>query len=280
VEFAELYSLEEADLEAVAPVYGLIFLFKWTGEKDSRAAVEEPPAGLFFAKQMVQNACATQAIISCLLNVDEAESSVELGATLSELRAFAAELPPDMRGLAIENSEAIRTAHNSFARPEPFVSQETVATKDDDVFHFVAYVPRFGRVYELDGLKSGPIDLGDQADSWLATARAAISQRIDAYAASEIKFNLMAVVRDRRAVIDHRIAATEDTAQLAALEADRALEVAKRQNWAHENTRRRHNYVPLIVDLLKVLAEHSKLQPLIDAAADKAASTAAAKPSA
>ena len=34
------------------------------------------------------------------------------------------------------------------------------ATEDDDLFHFVAYVPYCGRLFELDGLHPAPIDHG------------------------------------------------------------------------------------------------------------------------
>ena len=230
---------------------------------------DEAPPGLFYAKQMVNNACATQAILSVLLNCEH----VSCGSTLDELKAFGAELPFDMRGLAIENSEAIRTAHNAFARPEPFVSDEKRATADDDVFHFVAYVPSGGKVYELDGLKAGPIDLGSFEDSWLPVARSAIEARIQKYAASEIKFNLMAIVRDKRAALEDAKAAA-DAATAAELDAELAREHAKRADWAAENVRRHHNYVPFVVDLLKVLAEQGKLGAMMDDAKAKASTDA------
>jgi len=326
-EFAELYALDDEEFARLGHVYGLIFLFKWqAGENDDRPTVPEDPGvpGLFYAKQMVPNACASQAILGVLLNAAPPESpqpeepasptpppggaGLQLGGTLRELRAFAAPLPYDMRGLAIENSAPIRAAHNSFARPEPFLQgPEAIATKDDDVFHFVAYVPFGGRVYELDGLKGGPIDLGPvptaaaptetpgeeenapttpepprstPSTAWLGVARQAVASRVDLYAASEIKFNLMAIVRDARQVIDDERAAlmaakggagAEDddaalVAALADLDARKEREVAKREAWATENARRRHNYVPLAVDILKVLAEKGALRSLIDRA--------------
>lgn len=124
-----------------------------------------------------------------------------------------------MKGLAISNSPEIRTAHNSFSRPEPFVKGKSVAAgKNDDVFHFISYVPIRGVLYELDGMKDGPIDLGSYEDgNWLSVAVPAIQERIQRYSQSEIRFNLMAVIKDRRQQFAEHITAVEE--QLAAARA-------------------------------------------------------------
>ena len=103
VQMEELYSLDAGSLRAMRPVHGLIFLFRWTPEAgaDDRAAVAseaETPPGLFFARQVATNACATQAILSILLN---RPGKVELGGAAATLKEFCAGLPPDVAGLAL-----------------------------------------------------------------------------------------------------------------------------------------------------------------------------------
>lgn len=275
----ELYSLDLEQFAELSPVHGLVFLFKYEtshgqeGESVTYATDAEQNEGLFFAKQVISNACATQAILSILMNV----KGIELGETLSEFKAFTSDFPSDLKGLAISNSEKIRITHNSFSRPEPFVIEERKATGDDDVYHFIAYVPVNGKVYELDGLREGPICLGDvpsteQQDAWLQIACPVIQKRIEKYAASEIRFNLLALIRNRIEVFQEKIAQLESLTaepsveiaqEIAQLQASIADEQQKRKTWALENARRKHNYIPLIVQLLKTLAEKKQLEPLI-----------------
>ena len=163
----EIVTMDDSEFSSLAPVYGLIFLFKWTQEmaqahKTSSTCVED--SKLYFAQQVINNACGTQALLNIMMNA----KGLELGKELSEFKEFTQDFPPDLRGEAMSNSEMLRSCHNSFARPEPFEMEQSKAGKDDDVYHFTTYMPVDGKLYELDGLQKGPILLGDCAaeDQW------------------------------------------------------------------------------------------------------------------
>ena len=48
-------------------------------------------------------------------------------------------------------------------------------------FHFISFVPAAGKLWELDGLKSGPVCLGDATEeNWLDVVRPVIQKRIEA----------------------------------------------------------------------------------------------------
>ena len=62
--------------------YRLVFLFKWTADEEPSGSIVQDSRldKIFFAKQVINNACATQAILSVLMNIED--SSVVLGSTL------------------------------------------------------------------------------------------------------------------------------------------------------------------------------------------------------
>ncbi|XP_076045972.1 ubiquitin carboxy-terminal hydrolase L5 [Oratosquilla oratoria] len=283
VQVEELWCLDQEAFVDLKPVHGLIFLFKWQQDDEPTGSVVQDNRleKIFFAKQVINNACATQAILSILLNAKH--SDIQLGSTLAEFREFTQSFDAHMKGLALSNSDTIRSVHNSFARQTLFEFDEKMASKDDDVYHFIGYLPLEGRLYELDGLKEGPIDLGPvpPGKDWLQIVQPVIQRRIQKYSDGEIHFNLMAICSDRKMIIERQIANIQKESEEKGMETStsseelnhlRALlekEEGKRQQWKIENIRRKHNYLPLIVNMMKILAEEGKLLPIYQTAKEK-----------
>lgn len=85
-------------------------------------------------------------------------------------------------------------------RPEPFImTNKRAATDDDDVFHFVSYIHFKNCIYEIDGLREGPILIADNIanENWIEAVKPSILNRISLYANNDIKFNLLALVPNR-----------------------------------------------------------------------------------
>ncbi|KAG5677277.1 hypothetical protein PVAND_007047 [Polypedilum vanderplanki] len=278
----ELWSLDTEEFKNLGTVHGLIFLFKWIKDDELSGSIVQDNRNekIFFAKQVIQNACATQAILSILLNIDHKD--LDLGSTLTDFKEFTQSFDAYNRGLALSNAAQIRTVHNSFARQTLFEMDNSKNKKDEDVFHFISYMPIGGRLYELDGLKEGPIDLGEVGNkNWLDVVRPVIEKRIQKYSEGEIHFNLMAVVSDKKLLAQRQLDALLNSAddemetdtkqnEITKLRMQIEDETMKRKRYRIENIRRKHNYLPLIVELLRILGEKGQLMPLYEKAKQRA----------
>ena len=68
----DLYSLEAEALAELQPLHALIFLFKWVGGESSEPSSGgqyDPEFPGFFAHQVVNNACATLAVMNAIGNI-------------------------------------------------------------------------------------------------------------------------------------------------------------------------------------------------------------------
>ncbi|KAI0323673.1 cysteine proteinase [Cubamyces sp. BRFM 1775] len=114
----ELYSVESYETDHLN-AYGLIFCYLCDDGADTAKDLDpgedfnDPDArSIWFANQLSDDACASQAILNVLLNC----KNVRLGANLREFTADTEAMSPVMRGLAISNLSLIREAQNSLAR--------------------------------------------------------------------------------------------------------------------------------------------------------------------
>lgn len=120
-----------------------------------------------------------------------------MGENLSNLREFSKCLDPESIGYSIGQCDFIREIHNSFAKPEPIVYTQGKKRKEkEDVFHFVSFIHLGGKLYEIDGLRRGPIlhrENIQNYDDWLSNCVQVIGEWIQSYSEKEIRFHLLAV---------------------------------------------------------------------------------------
>lgn len=317
------------------PIYGLIFLFKFYREDDPKALDPLPNTNLFFARQVVQNACATQAILSVLFNHPE----IDIGTALECEKAFilsspdspqplSAEKLAERRGEMLGQCDGIRRVHNSFRAESGFELPDT-GRGSGEAFHYVSYLPFSGKVYELDGLLKGPVCHGEcDMDNWMKTITPEIVQRIEkiqsrSASGMDIRFNLLALVPNKlekvKAALETRrhvrhaalikalsfgadVSIDEELNEeapnnvptmeelpndltklnelieecavaMSALEAMLFQENEKHKAWDDENARRRHDWVPFIINTLELLAKRGELMPAYTSAVERISSS-------
>lgn len=92
-----MFGVEDVEVEEVwdmetlcfsNQIYGLIFLFKYEPKSREHVPWDSVP-DVFFAQQVIPNACATQAILSVLMNC-----KVNLGQELTNIKEFCRDFNP------------------------------------------------------------------------------------------------------------------------------------------------------------------------------------------
>ena len=170
----DLYSLDATALAEFQPLHALIFLFKWVSTGSAEPSVGgqyDPDFPGFFAHQVVNNACATLAVMNAIANIP----GLQMGAQLSELFSFTAGMDPQMSCTVITSSDWLREAHNALSPPSAISLDGLDLPKStEDAYHFIVYIPYAGSLYELDGLKQAPVNHGaypETGEGWVARAR-------------------------------------------------------------------------------------------------------------
>lgn len=147
---------------------------------------------------------------------------VELGPKLQEFKDATRGLSTPLRGHALSSNTFIRSVHNSFTRrmdhlnADLFLEGEAAESKkkkrrgpakgkkskkqkvkSDSGFHFIAYVPANGSVWELDGLKTRPVCLGplEKGTNWTNLVRPDIQARMLQFEENALSFNLLALCK-------------------------------------------------------------------------------------
>ncbi len=89
-------------------------------------------------------------------------------------------------------------AKNSKKKP----NTSDTSSEHEEAYHFIGYVPAFGKVWELDGLKTRPLEVGELvgSDQWMDVARPALRMKMAKYGGgsdagdANIRFSLLALV--------------------------------------------------------------------------------------
>ena len=173
------------------PVVALILLYP-TSKVQCPGDGEEPaPEGVYFMKQTVRNACGTIALLHAVgNNLDTVPLTPE--STLQRFYSKTLALTPEERGSELENSRDISQTHETCAQEGQTAAPEVGADID---FHFIAFVRKSGRLYELNGNKKGPVNHGTTGEESFVRDAAAVCRDIMSQNPECLNFTAVALAK-------------------------------------------------------------------------------------
>lgn len=163
--FQDVYSISDPDLLAFLPqpVLALIMLFPITEtyenyRKQQDTSVANDSSGITWFKQTIGNGCGLYALLHILANLprDFVVQNLILNNLL--LQQLSPELSVEEIARLVELLEqSIQLDSNYGAQGQT----EAPAASDNTEYHFITYIKGSdNHLYELDGRRTGPVDLG------------------------------------------------------------------------------------------------------------------------
>ncbi|KAI0037671.1 hypothetical protein FA95DRAFT_1613995 [Auriscalpium vulgare] len=166
IELVELYDIEPWAVAHLQP-RGLIFCHLWHKDKDARRprALDDPAAEpVWFANQLSDDACASLALLNVMLNC----RSCNIGKDLRLFQAQTKEMDPvavrHMWGNQIARNlqEAAKVSKQPPLKKRKIAPSPPCRRRHRDI---PLYRLCHGNIWELDGLMSGPIEVGEHPEA-------------------------------------------------------------------------------------------------------------------
>jgi len=171
--FHDVFSISDPELLAFVPrpALALLLVFpiseavaKHRLEEDSKrpdykGKGDEEPVVWF--KQTIKNACGLMGLLHAICN-GEAREQIVPGSPLEGFLKEAIPLDPFGRINLLETSSTLESMHTSAATQGDTAAPDA---NDEVELHYVCFVKgKDGHLYELDGARNGPVDLGELGD--------------------------------------------------------------------------------------------------------------------
>jgi ubiquitin carboxyl-terminal hydrolase L3 len=208
--FVDVYSIDEPTLLAMTPrpAHALLLVFPVSKtyeafrqhEDKDKPEYEGHGEGedVIWYKQTIGNACG---LIGVLHGVSNGPSKAQIATDshLDKLIKRATPLKPMERANLLEETEALETAHQEAAQTGDTAAP---AAEEKVDLHFVCFVKseKTGHLFEMDGRRKGPIDLGPlDADEDMLSPPAlekgvkAFLQREEQAGGGDLRFALLAL---------------------------------------------------------------------------------------
>ncbi|KAI8907855.1 hypothetical protein EDD86DRAFT_239495 [Gorgonomyces haynaldii] len=186
--FSDIWGLDDDALQFVPqPVRSVLVLFPITPQyqeiRKQRTVVHND---LFFFRQFIGNACGTIGVLHALTNNME-HLDCHPSSTIAQLYEKYKNADPTVRGHELEHEDRLAAAHEQSS----MMGQTEAPAADADVdLHFVCFVERSGRLFELDGNNEGPVDHGPCTNILQGTAR--VVRDLVEVSGGSVQFSLLA----------------------------------------------------------------------------------------